>query len=108
MTRRYRKIVQTGMAANPPPPKPVGKKGKAKKSDALNLLIRMQQYQDMILRFMSDFAVPFDNNQAESDLRMMKLRAIRFQAVFAQRRGLPSFVTCAVIFPPCRSKAFLF
>jgi len=72
--RRYNELVQTGMAANPPPPKPVGKRGKPKKSDALNLLTRMQQYQDMILRFMNDFNVPFDNNRAESDLRMMKLR----------------------------------
>ncbi len=72
--RRYTELVQTGMAANPPPPKPVGKRGKPKKSDALNLLTRMQQYQDMILRFMHDFNVPFDNNRAESDLRMMKLR----------------------------------
>src|SRR5437763_4616450 len=72
--RRYMHLVQTGMAANPPPPKPTGKRGAPKKSDALNLLIRLHQYQDLILRFMHDFAVPFDNNQAESDLRMMKLR----------------------------------
>ena len=99
--RRYREIVQTAMAANPPPQKPAGKGGVPKKSEALNLLIRLQQDQDLILRFMHDFAVPFDNNLAESDLRMMKLRAIRFLAVFAQRLGLLSFVTCAVICPPC-------
>jgi transposase len=72
--RRYAHLVQTGMAANPPPPKRPGKRGAPKKSDALNLLIRLHQYQDLILRFMHDFDVPFDNNQAESDLRMMKLR----------------------------------
>lgn len=57
----YREIVQTGMNANPPPQKPPGKRGKVAKSDALNLLIRLHQYQNMILRFMSDFDVPFDN-----------------------------------------------
>src|SRR5258708_8998536 len=72
--RRYAYLVQTGMAANPPPPKRTGKRGAPKKSDALNLLIRLQQHQNLILRFMSDFAVPFDNNLAEADLRMMKLR----------------------------------
>src|SRR5437763_8850103 len=72
--RRYMQLVQTGMAANPPPQKPPGKRGAPKKSEALNLLIRLHQYQDLILRFMHDFHVPFDNNQAESDLRMMKLR----------------------------------
>jgi transposase len=88
--RRYKEIVQTGLKANPPPPKPVGKKGKAKKSDALNLLIRMQQYQDMILRFMSDFAVPFDNNRAESDLRMMKLRQ-KISGCFRTEAGVAIF-----------------
>src|SRR5947209_1932983 len=72
--RRYAQLVQTGMAANPPPQKRTGKRGAPKKSDALNLLIRLHQYQELILRFMHDFDVPFDNNQAESDLRMMKLR----------------------------------
>ncbi len=72
--RRYAQLVQTGMAANPPPHKRAGKRGAPKKSEALNLLIRLQQYQDLILRFMHDFDVPFDNNLAESDLRMMKLR----------------------------------
>src|SRR6266566_3042419 len=72
--RRYGQLVQTGMAANPPPHKPPGKRGAPKKSDALNLLLRLHQYQDLILRFMHDFDVPFDNNLAESDLRMMKLR----------------------------------
>src|SRR2546430_4190508 len=72
--RRYAQLVQTGMAANPPPHKRAGQRGAPKKSEALNLLIRLQQYQDLILRFMHDFDVPFDNNLAESDLRMMKLR----------------------------------
>lgn len=72
--RRYQQLVQTGMAANPPPTKRTGKRGAPKKSEALHLLIRLHEYQDLILRFMYDFAVPFDNNQAEADLRMMKLR----------------------------------
>ncbi len=66
---RYQALVQTGLAANPPPSERTGKR-----SEPLNLLVRMQQYHDQILRFMQDFAVPFDNNQAEADLRMMKLR----------------------------------
>jgi transposase len=71
---RYRHLVQIGMAANPPPTKRTGKRGPPKKSDPLNLLIRLHEYHDLILRFLHDFAVPFDNNLAESDLRMMKLR----------------------------------
>src|SRR5437764_5306936 len=62
------------MAATPPPPKRTGKRGAPQKSDALNRLIRWQQSGDLILRFRHDFAVPFDTNLAESDLRMMNLR----------------------------------
>jgi transposase len=88
--RRYMQLVQTGMAANPPPQKPTGKRGAPKKSDALNLLIRLHQYQDLILRFMHDFHVPFDNNQAESDLRMMKLRQ-KISGCFRTEAGVAIF-----------------
>ena len=88
--RRYRDLVQTGMAANPPPQKPPGKRGKVAKSDALNLLIRLHQYQDMILRFMSDFDFPFDNNRAESDLRMMKVRQ-KISGCFRTEAGVAVF-----------------
>jgi transposase len=88
--RRYRELVQTGMAANPPPQKRPGQRGPPKKSDALNLVIRLHQYQDMILRFMHDFHVPFDNNQAESDLRMMKLRQ-KISGCFRTEAGVTIF-----------------
>jgi len=88
--RRYRELVQTGMAANPPPQKRTGKRGAPKKSDALNLLIRLHQYQELILRFMHDFDVPFDNNQAESDLRMMKLRQ-KISGCFRTQEGAAIF-----------------
>ena len=88
--RRYTHLVQTGMAANPPPQKRAGKRGAPKKSDALNLLIRLHQYQDLILRFMHDFAVPFDNNRAESDLRMMKLRQ-KISGCFRTQEGAAIF-----------------
>jgi transposase len=88
--RRYRELVQTGLAANPPPHKPPGQRGAPKKSEALNLLLRLQRYQDLILRFMQDFEVPFDNNQAESDLRMMKLRQ-KISGCFRTEAGVSLF-----------------
>jgi transposase len=45
-----------------------------KKSKAENLLIRLRQYRTEIIRFTENFDVPFDNNQAERDVRNIKVK----------------------------------
>ena len=74
LTDRYKKLVQEGYAANPPPPPQPHKKGKPKQSKARNLLDRLHTYEEATLRYLHDFAVPFDNNQAERDVRMLKVQ----------------------------------
>ena len=45
-----------------------------KKRVGHNLLVRMRDFKDAILRFLTDSDVPFTNNQAEQDIRMMKVK----------------------------------
>lgn len=72
---RYADIVLEGLAMNPEPtPPPPGTRGRIKRSKALNLLIRLEERYEEIMGFFENPGVPFDNNQAERDLRMMKLR----------------------------------
>ncbi|MEM1370110.1 MAG: IS66 family transposase [Cyanobacteria bacterium P01_H01_bin.15] len=74
---RYEAILNEGFRQNPiPPPDPdaVKKRGRPKRSASRNLLERLRHQKSSVLGFMYDFAIPFDNNQAERDLRMMKLK----------------------------------
>jgi transposase len=69
----YTRFLNEGVRAHPPP-KPTGERGRPKQTPARNLLDRLLTHRQAILAFMYDFAVPFDNNQAERDLRMLKVK----------------------------------
>lgn len=71
--RRYDTLVTEGQRLNPPPPR-TGKRGRPALGPAGSLLRRLEVYADDVLRFATDFRVPFDNNQAERDIRMVKLQ----------------------------------
>jgi transposase len=71
--QRYRHLIADGWRAHPPPP-PTGKQGRPKLGTAGSLLRRLDIYQHDVLRFATDFGVPFDNNQAERDIRMIRVQ----------------------------------
>lgn len=71
---RYEQIIALGHEQNPPPTERTGKRGPIGRSKTANLLGRLDEHRDEVLRFAHDFRVPFDNNQAERDLRMIKLQ----------------------------------
>ena len=77
MIKRYEEafdeIVNTGLRDNPYIPKDPHKRGRPKQTTARNLLDRLQTHKGKYLAFMYDFNVPFDNNLAERDIRMLKL-----------------------------------
>ena len=92
---RYNQILQLGYETLPPDPPAKSKKGRRPKHPQHNFLNRFMDKKEQILAFIYDFDVPFDNNQAERDLRMVKakqkisgcFRTIKGAQAFASIRG---------------------
>ncbi|MDA1278379.1 MAG: IS66 family transposase [Verrucomicrobia bacterium] len=98
--RRYDAIVTEGLAfhqAQPPLARAAVKgggkrRGRPPHRTGHNLLLRLQTRKQDTLRFLYDPSVPFTNNQAERDVRMMKLRQ-KISGGFRSLEGASDFAT---------------
>ena len=99
LEERFDAIVIKALEENPPSlnPEKQGKRGKNPKTKARNLLDRFIQHKEKIMRFLTDLKVPFENNQAERDIRMMKLQQ-KISGTFRTTKGAKAF---------CRIRAYI-
>ena len=71
---RYESIIRDGLETFPIQPRPPNSKKRVAQHPVTNLLIRLRDYRAAVLAFLYHPEVPFDNNLAERDLRMMKVK----------------------------------
>jgi len=96
---KYRTILREADSECPPPKekRKKGQRGRIKKSKPRNLLERLRDYEDDVLRFMTSKEVPFTNNQGERDIRMTKVQQ-KISGCFRSMDGAKIF---------CRVRSYL-
>ena len=99
---RYRQLLAEVQNECPPPdPTHAAKRGRQKRSKARNLLERLINYEDDVLRFMENTIVPFTNNQGENDLRMTKVQQ-KISGCFRSMEGAQIFCRIRGYLSTCR------
>jgi transposase len=90
---RFRELVRQGRQRHP--------RRAGRQSKAANLLDRLEAFEQCFLAFLWEPAVPFTNNQAEQDLRMMKVRQ-KISGCFRTLKGARIFARIRSYLSTCR------
>lgn len=101
--QRYRKLLDKAESECPPPDESQrkGKRGRLKRSKARNLLERLRDFEQDVLRSMDEKIVPFTNNQGENDLRMTKVQQ-KISGCFRSMQGAHIFCRIRSYISTCR------
>jgi len=103
--QRYRSIVKNAETECPAPDETnrKGKRGRVKRTKARNLLERLREYEDDVLRFMDNKNVPFTNNLGENDIRMTKVQQ-KISGCFRSLDGAKIFCRIRSYLSTCRKQ----
>jgi transposase len=109
LSARYDRILAQGLAFHEglTPLETSGRtrRGRTRRRTGHNLLLRLQGHKDEALRFLTNPAVPFTNNQAERDIRMMKLKQ-KISGCFRTETGAQTFATLRTVLSTARKQGW--
>ena len=89
--RAYDRIIKKAYRENPVQENASGRRGRPKRGKILSLIDRLRDLKESVCLFVKNFVVPFDNNQAERDLRMIKVKA-KVSGCFRTEEGAKDFL----------------
>ena len=89
--KKYDELIEQARKENPLPETIVKKRGQKKKGKILSLVDRLANYKASICLFIHNFKVPFDNNQVERDLRMVKVKT-KVSGCFRTEKGARDYL----------------
>ena len=88
-----------------PPFSPGKRKKRRKRRIGHNLALRLRDHKCAVLRFLTDLEVGFTNNEAERDLRMMKLRQ-KISGGFRSAKGAENFAILRSVITTARKQGW--
>jgi transposase len=105
--RRYDTIVADGLGFHETQPAltKIRPRGRPPRRVGHNLLLRLSTHKQDVLRFLTDPQVPFTNNLAERDVRMMKLRQ-KISGGFRSEDGAKDFAVIRSVLSTARKQGW--